>query len=445
MGSRVGGLWVFENDNQRSAAYASLTIDTSHPRSAFSEFPYPEGTPDYPSHRQVAEYFQAYATHFELERFIRFRSEVVQVKPVQGDSPVLRVMVRDLSSGQITESLYDAVIVANGHHFAPSLPPGHPLPTFSGEAFHSHSYRNPKAPIDCRGKRVCVVGIGNSAVDIASELTEHASEVTLSVRRGAWVLPKYLFGKPLDQGGAISPWLPAWLRRRLSTFAIRWLVGNMKDFGLPKPDHRVGEAHPTVSDKLLPLLRAGKIRVRGPIEAAEGRKVSFGPLPGLSDSAEPLLEDVIVYCTGYRIAFPFFADDFISAHGNRLPLFGRVFHPDAPRVFFLGLAQTLGAIFPTVERQANWLAEYLSGTYNLPESELMRRAIETDEAARGARYVRSPRHTMQLDPEAFSSFLRRELEAGRKRAQAGVGVPFGKSDRTPPSAQTNPEPSSRLG
>jgi dimethylaniline monooxygenase (N-oxide forming) len=423
MSSRVGGLWVVNNDNGRGGAYRSLTINTSHRESSFSEFAYPPGTADYPSHVQVAEYLSAYARRFDLERFVRFRSEVLSIKSVPS-SPLLRAQVRDLDSSRISESTYQAVIVANGHHFAPSFPPGHPLPEFSGRAFHTHHYQDPEAPMDCRGKRICVVGLGNSAVDIACELAKVASRVTLSVRRGAWVMPKYLLGKPLDQGRAIPTWLPGALSRRLGTLGIRWLVGDMQSFGLPKPDHLVGEAHPTLSDELLPLLRAGKIQVRGPIESASGLELTYSSLPGLADSAGREAVDGIVYGTGYKVSFPFFAPDFMDAPQNELPLFGRVFHAKERRVFFLGLAQTLGAIIPTVERQAAWVAEYLSGRYNLPEPEAMERVIRDQDAARRRRYVDSPRHTMQLDPGQFALFLQRELKRGQRRAERGLGLAF---------------------
>jgi dimethylaniline monooxygenase (N-oxide forming) len=196
---------------------------------------------------------------------------------------------------------------------------------------------------------------------------------------------------------------------------------------LPEPDHRVGEAHPTVSDRLLPLLRHGKVQIRGPIQEVLGNRISFASAPGaLSQGREvPSDEvDIIIYCTGYKISFPFFDSDYIDAPDNQIPLLGQVFHPRERRIFFVGLAQTLGAIANTAERQAAWIAEHIVGGYNLPDVTEFSRILERDELARAARYVRSRRHTIQLDPYDFNRSLTRELAAGRRRARLGQGQAF---------------------
>ncbi|HEY4159326.1 MAG TPA: NAD(P)-binding domain-containing protein, partial [Polyangiaceae bacterium] len=253
-GSRVGGNWLFKNDNAVSSAYRSLHINTSRERMQFSDFPMPSSYPDYPHHPLMAQYFASYAEHFELTRHIRFRAGVAQAAPrAQGGFTLT------LSNGARED--YDALVVANGHHWDPALPEPAPPGAFAGASIHSHTYIDPDEPLALRGKRVLVVGMGNSAMDIACELAHPgvAARVLLSARRGAWVLPKYAFGKPIDQNRLMPPFLPVALRQRLAELWYRFAVGRPEDFGLPRPEHRIHQAHPTISGEILERLGAGDV------------------------------------------------------------------------------------------------------------------------------------------------------------------------------------------
>ncbi len=399
---RVGGHWVFKNKNGRSGAYRSLHINTSRQRMQFRDFPMPDWYPDYPRHTLIADYFQAYADHFGLSPLIQFGTEVTSVKRhPQGHFEVT------LSTGVVRS--YSAVVVANGHHWDPLFPTNPSPRGFSGMTLHSHAYIDPSEPLDLRGKRVVVVGMGNSAMDIACELGRPtvAQRVYLSARRGAYVLPKYLLGKPIDQLGGLPRFIPRGVRQRISEFTLERLVGKMQDYGLPKPDHRFGATHPTLSSDLLTMLGSGDIHPKPRISEFRGQQVVF------ADGSQETI-DAIVYCTGYRLSFPFFDPDFIAAPNNELPLFFRVFEPDIPNLFFIGLCQPLGAIMPLAEEQAKWVAEYLAGEYALPSLTSMRERIRSDMTAMKARYVSSPRHTMQVD---FDEYLR-ELALERKRGRA---------------------------
>lgn len=416
LGSKVGGLWVQDNDSGRSAAYDSLRINTSRSQMQFADYPMPSEYGDYATHRQVAEYFRAYAAHFDLERCIRFRTEVSSATPTASGYSVVS---RNLDTGTSSVEHFDAVVVASGHHFAPLFPDPPAPGAFDGLTLHSHAYRNPDRPAQLRGRRVVVVGFGNSAVDIASELAlaSGPGQVTLSTRRGAWVLPRYLLGRPIDQGRLLPGWLPDRLRRRIATWAFRKIRGSMSDFRLPEPDHLIGEAHPTLSDELPTLVKSGAIQVRPSIRRLRGQSVEF-------DDGNEVEADAIVYCTGYRVSFPFFAADHVSADDNDLPLFRRVFHPTHRRLFFVGLAQPLGAIMPIADQQARWIADHLAGNYNLPAEGELAHDIARERASLKARYVTSRRHTMQIDPAEYAKSLDAEWGRGRRRAQRHLGQPF---------------------
>ena len=172
--------------------------------------------------------------------------------------------------------------------------------------------------MDMHGKRVLVVGIGNSAVDITSELSRKgvAEAVFISTRSGAWVMPKYLFGKPVGDIVKTSPHLPLRLQRWLARPIPYIASGRMEDFGLPHPNHNFLEAHPTVSSELLLRLGQGDAVAKPNVSELLGDSVRFE-----DGSTEEV--DVIVYATGYKISFPFFDDDFLSAPDNRLPLYKR--------------------------------------------------------------------------------------------------------------------------
>jgi dimethylaniline monooxygenase (N-oxide forming) len=399
----VGGLWLFKNQNGRGGAYRSLRINTSRDRSSFAEFPMPRDYPDYPGHELIARYFESYARQFDLHREIRFRTHVASISPREAGFEVT------LDGGRCER--YDAVIVANGHHFEPRFPPAVPG-RFSGQTLHAGAYVDPREPLELAGKRVVVVGFGNSAVDIASELASAGSQVFLSVRRGAWVLPRYAFGRPLDQmssSASVLGWLPRAARRGLIRLWYHRTIGRPERFGLPRPDHEIGDAHPTVSGDLLPLITSGRIQARGAIERFDRDEVFFA-------DGSHATADAIVYATGYRVDFPFFEPDFVSAPDNELPLFLRVFHPARPGIYFVGLCQPLGPLFPLAEAQARLIAAHLAGDYALPPAAAMARAAREEREDVRRRYGSSPRHTMQLDFDAYLRALAEEEAAGKRRA-----------------------------
>jgi hypothetical protein len=401
---RVGGNWVFQNKNGMSSAYRSLHINTSRERMEYSDYPMPTSYPDFPHHSQIAAYFDAYVDHFGLRDTIVFETGVEHAgRDTDG------VWTITLESGETRR--YDCLIVANGHHWNPRWPePAFPG-EFDGTEMHSHHYIENSGFAD---KNVLVVGIGNSAMDIAVESSFVARKTFISSRRGAYILPKYLFGRPLDQIGVnkLTGAMPFAFRRGILQALYRVGVGNVTDYGLPEPDHKIGEAHPTISADFLNRIAHGEMTWKPNVSALEGDRVRFA-----DGSSEPI--DIIVWCTGYKVTFPFFDEDFISAPDNDLPLYRRVFKPGIDNLAFIALLQPLGATMPLAEAQGRWVAAYLRGEYHLPS----RRAMESDMRAERERmfkrYVASKRHTMQVDFDNYLYDLGKELKAGAARARAG--------------------------
>ncbi len=404
----VGGNWYFGNPNGRSSAYRSLHIDTYRDSVSFRDMPMGDEYPDYPHHERIRAYINDYADAFALRDRIRFQAPVKHAeRHTEGGWKVT------LEDGTVQE--FDFLAVGNGHHWDPRYPdfPG----TFEGETLHSHHYLSPTEPLDLTGKRVLVVGIGNSAVDIVSELSRKgvADQVFISTRSGAWVMPKYLFGQPVGKLVRTNPHLPVKLQRWLARPLPYLASGRMEDFGLPHPNHDFLEAHPTVSSELLLRLGSGDAIAKPNIEELQGDSVRFE-----DGSVEEV--DAIIYATGYKITFPFFDEDFISAPENRLPLYKRIFKPGIDDLAFVGFAQTVPTLFPFIELQSKIVARYVGGDYALPSVSEMEETIRRDHEKHYGKVVDRPRHTMQIDWYIYEHDIRtREIPAGRRRAEQGLG------------------------
>ncbi len=410
-GSEVGGNWRYGNDNGVSSAYRSLFINTSRRAMEYAGYAMPADYPDYPHHTQIAAYFDDYVEHFGLRELITFRTEVTAVEQHAdgGWAVTTRPVGRD--GGEETTARYEAVMVANGHHWDPRWPEP-PFPgEFAGEETHAHHYRSSEGYED---KNVLVLGIGNSACDIAVETSRVSKMTYLAMRRGAWIVPKYIGATPVDEvAPAWTTRLPLGIQRIFSGWAIRRAQGHPKDFGLPEPDHRFLGAHPTVSSDLLPRIGHGRVTPKPNIERLEGDSVRFE-----DGSVERV--DKIVYCTGYKINFPFIDGRLMDPSGdNRVDLYRRVVHPDLAGLYFIGLIQPLGAIMPLAELQAEWVADIVQGVVELPSGPTMEREVARYRREMAKRYVTSKRHTIEVDYHPYMRELRRERKRRRVRGVAG--------------------------
>jgi dimethylaniline monooxygenase (N-oxide forming) len=413
---QVGGNWVFGNRNGMSAAYRDLFINVSRERMAYADYPMPPSYPDFPHHTHIKEYFDNYVDHFGLREHITFETGVEHARKREDGAWEIR-----LDTGETRE--YDALVVANGHHWDARWPePAFSgADTFAGKQLHAHSYVDNSI---FAGRDVVVLGMGNSAMDIAVESSYVAAHTYLSARKGAWIIPKYVFGKPVDQLPN-NPRVPFAIRQRMIHHTIKTITGSPERYGLPKPDHKFGESHPTVSGRILDRIAHGTIAPKPNIASLQGESVRF------VDGSE-VHADVVVYCTGYKITFPFFDADFLAAPDNHIELFRRVFHPGIDGLYFIGLLQPLGAIMPIAEAQSGWVGDHLRGEYALPSAADLRNDIASDQAAMRKRYVASKRHTIQVDFDDYMYALEVERRAGAERARArGFALPVPAHAATP--------------
>lgn len=400
-GSVIGGNWVYDNPNGQSACYESLEINTSCGRMAYSDFPMPDEYPPYARHDQVRAYFEAYVDHFGFRHTITFGTTVEHVARTGDGRWAVRTSGPD---GEHTHT-YDAVIVANGHHWDPRWPdPAYPG-TFAGEQIHAHDYRNAE---QLAGRDVVVVGMGNSGLDIAVEASKVARSATMSVRRSHYVLRKFLYGGAADRF-SMPGWAPGWLvSAGLRSAALS--SGDLTRYGLPRPTHRPGQAHPVQSEQIRARLQAGAITPRPGIDRFDDDTVVF------TDGSRAKA-DLIVWATGYHVTFPFLDPDLVAAPDNDLPLWKRAVHPDLPGLYFVGLLQPLGAVMPLAEAQSAWIADTLTGRYLAPSADEIRSQMTADHERTKRRFYSSPRHTMEVDFEHYLWDLARERRRGARRAR----------------------------
>lgn len=393
-GSDIGGNWRYGNDNGLSAAYQSLTINTSKQRMAYSDFPMPADYPDFAHHSQILTYFENYVDHFGLRETITFNTSVTEVCPAGTNRWAVT-----LDNGETR--YYRAVLVASGHHWFPRWPdfPGE----FNGTIIHAHDYRTPEP---FQGKRVMVVGIGNSGVDLACEMGRHAAAAFLSTRRSAHIIPKFALGRPLDEytSSAFSR-LPLRLQQILYYYMLYWVRGDQRDYGVPLPPNPILAEHPTVSQDLLHMVKAGLVTMKPNVARLVGNKVRF------VDESEEFL-DAIIYATGYKISFPFLPPEVYQVQANEMNLYLNVVPPERPGLFFIGFIQPLGAIMPLAELQAQWVAKLLRGERALPDKDALWREIDRSQIAIRKRYIASRRHTIEVDFFPYKERLEREMRRG---------------------------------
>ena len=393
-GSALGGLWRYDNDSGTSSAYRSLQIDTSSRSVAYPDFPVPRGRPAYMGAGQVLDYLERYAAEFGVAGRVQTSTEVTAVEQV-GDR--WRVTTDRYGSRD-----YDAVVVANGHLSVPRYPSF--AGTFTGDQMHSHHYREPEP---YSGKTVVIVGMGNSACDIAVDLARVAGQVYLSTRRSAWVLPKYLLGVPTDRWSGFFTRrlkLPTWLARNLVNAVARVAVGPQERFGVPRPRHRIHREHTTVGQELLQYVAYDWIRMRPDIAELDGRAVRF------TDGSE-VEADVLIQATGYDASFPFLSEDLVRGAEEGGRLYRRIVHPDAPGLFFAGLIQPVGPTIPLVEVQGRWIARVLAGEVALPGKESMAEEIAAHRRWRESSFVGSRRYHLEVDFRTYAGQLRKDMAA----------------------------------
>ncbi|MEV5663073.1 flavin-containing monooxygenase [Streptomyces flaveolus] len=396
----VGGIWRQPQAGERGPGYLSLHLNTAKQLTCYADFPMPSSYPLYPRHSDVAAYLRAFAEWAGVLDRVELRTEVVSVR--QDADGRWTVVSRD-ADGEVTSRRFEHVIVASGHHSEPALPD--PLPpgadSFAGTILHSLDYRDGS---DFAGQRTVVVGLGASAVDIAADLSRHAAQTVLSVRRGLHIVPKQLFGMSVDEI-ADAPWWSAMSfaeQRRFVEQALLVARGRLADYGLPEPDHPVFSSAVTLSDEILSRIRHGAVTPKPAIDSFDGGRVVF--TDGTAVEA-----DTVVYCTGFHMTFPFLPAGCPLGPDGSVELYRRVVPAGRPGLYFVGLVRPVGAITRLVEAQAQWVTRIIDGEAALPGADEMREEIGAYLDGIAQRYGRTRGASIQVDVGPYLSEFRETL------------------------------------
>ncbi|MEG6507446.1 NAD(P)-binding domain-containing protein [Methyloligella sp. 2.7D] len=405
----VGGIWNPESPHR---VYGSTYLNSSQKLSRYTDFNFAEGLPHYLSAAQAQEYLRAYARHFGLYDKISFNSEVARAERVDGRWQVTL-------KGESEPRIYDGLVVANGHHWSPKMPsyPG----TFDGEILHSHDVKSKE---QLRGKRVVVVGAGNSAVDILSDAALDGAAAIHSMRRSYYFFPKMVFGRPTDRFiDLTSRWpLPRSFMRWLYKTGMLVLVGSHKAYGLPAPDHGLFEQHPTACTTYLDHVVHGRVRVHPGIVRLDGKTVHF--TDGSAEAA-----DLIVLATGYDLSFPFLDSSYILDAEGRSKLFIHTFHRELDDFFVAGLFEPAeGGVWQLADYQAKLIGSFLVALARDSEKADWFRKLKRDghpDIGHGIAYQGTAWHKFEIQHYRFRKYMKGLLERfGRASEETVDGAPL---------------------
>ncbi|QMW65195.1 NAD(P)-binding domain-containing protein [Mumia sp. ZJ1417] len=405
MGDDVGGLW--DIDGPRSTVYESAHLISSKTTTQFAEHPMRDDVADYPSHRELKRYFHEYADRFGLRERYRFGTEVTRVEPhPDGGWVVSWVSTGSTgggggSTGEGTgEDRVAGVVLANGTLSEPNVPQlkGH----FDGEIVHTSAYK--KATVFA-GKRVLIIGAGNSGCDIAVDAVHHAESVDMSVRRGYYFVPKYLFGKPADTLNQGKP-LPPRIKQAIDTRVLKLFTGDPVKLGFPKPDYKIYESHPIVNSLILHHLGHGDLSIKPDVDHVDEATVTFAD--GTTHDY-----DVIVLATGYRLHYPFVDPALLRWNGWSLQLYLNIFTPAAEGLFVMGMVEASGLGWQGRYEQAELVASYLDAKQHRPAQAAAFEAKSRGplpDLSGGYRYLGLERMSYYVNKDAYRTAVRAAIE-----------------------------------
>jgi cation diffusion facilitator CzcD-associated flavoprotein CzcO len=387
LNSGVGGLW--DIDGPRSTMYETAHLISSKTMTEFSDFPMREDVAEYPSHREMKRYFRDFADHFDLLRHYQFDAEVVSCTPLGDSGEGWKIVWRNDGEEHVEE--FSGLLIANGTLSEPNMPEFEG--TFTGEMIHSSNYRY---PTQFSGKRVLVIGAGNSGCDIAVDAIHHGTSCDLSMRRGYYFVPKYVFGKPADtMGGAIK--LPMALKRIVDGAILKWFVGDPQKYGFPKPDYKLYESHPVVNSLVLYHAGHGDLNIRPDIDRFEGKTVHF------KDGTQAEY-DMILAATGYKLDYPFIDNALLNWRGDAPHLYLNCMHPDRDDIFVLGMVEASGLGWQGRHEQAEMVVRYIKGLRDGAQGARQLQQTKAqgfERATGGMTYIDLPRMAYYVDKATY--------------------------------------------
>ncbi len=330
----IGGNWYH-------GVYETAHIISSRKITQFTHFPMPEDYPDFPSAQNMRDYLNAFAEHFDLRQHIELNRTVNYVRPIENN-------FWEVTFANGEQRIYKGILACNGHHWCKRFPKFEG--EFNGEIIHSKDY---KRPDQLRGKRVLVIGGGNSACDIAAEAARVGAKCVLSMRESVWFIPKTFLGVPVaDLGKSGRLPMPEWVGRLTVYGIIRLTFGKHSDYGLPQPNHRIFDKHPTINSEVPYYIKHGRIIPKPAVRQLKGGKVEF-----VDGSFEEF--DLIVCATGYYVTYPFLPQELQRVEGAVVKCYGGSFLDDYKGLYYIGWPQIRGGVGSFIAAYSPLFARYL--------------------------------------------------------------------------------------
>ena len=404
IGTQIGGMWVYGNDNGRSSAYKTLHINTAKHLTAFEDLPFSDEVPPFPNHRDMAKYLNDYADHHDLRRHVRFSSHITSVRPA--DEYLEGKPIWEVCAEGGTPERFDAVVIATGHLTKP-MEVDTLRDEFGPGYLHSHYYKD---PADFAGKRVCVVGVGNSGMDIASDLCTTTERCVLVARSTPLIIPKLIFGRPFWEvvKPFYRPWVPAAVRSRIVQLLV-WIVhGRMSRLGFGPHQKKI---HAASNANIVNHIQYRRVIVKQGIEHADPGRLSFS-----DGSTEEF--DHLISATGYEIELDFLAPGIVRHDRYTIDAYMRIVPPDWRGLYLLGFFNSDTALNWIAQDQAKWIADHESGRAALPSKTEMRNEIAQRKEWVRSSFKDTPRHGIEVEHLPYFRDLRTSLKSARRRAAA---------------------------
>lgn len=401
--SGVGGLWDIANPG--TPMYRSCHYISSRNTSAYPDYPMPDDYADYPSNTHILAYIQGFASKFDLIRLAEFNTEVQHAEPLESGDWI--VTLQHLPSGAVQRRRYRALVCCPGSNWHPRMPALEGA--FSGEIIHSAAYTDSD---QLEGKRVLVIGLGNSGADIACDSARSAAATFISVRRGYHFVPKYVCGMPLLEFLRGSrEGIPKHIAELPLEDLFYIIVGDPTRLGLPKPDHGLLESHPLLNTQLIHHLGHGDVVAKGAIDRLDGSGVVFKD--GTREDV-----DLIICATGYDHLIPFIDPELTDWQDGRPQLYLGSFSARYPTLFTFGLIEAAGAPYLQGDQLSVMAAHYLKARKEAPDvARTWEQLVQSDviDLKEGMHYIATNRTANYVNVEVFV----REVE----RVRALMGWP----------------------
>ncbi|MCB9431912.1 MAG: NAD(P)-binding domain-containing protein [Ardenticatenaceae bacterium] len=397
----IGGIWKYQ-ENQPGGVWQSTYTNSSKTYLHASDYPLPEALPLFPHHSDILKYLHNYATHFHLWNHIYCQHNIINLKK---SGKIWFVSIEQNSV--VTNYEFDAVVICTGQSRVPVVPSDHMFTHFCGITMHSHEYKYPTEQM--KGKSILIIGGGESACEIANEVSSTAECVYLSMRKGRWFQPKH--NGPHLALDTRNPRKARMIMKNkfLHSYAVKvYEMLSIASFGVG--GHGIDKWAPKVpmlsgivnkSREVVDKITIGKVIPQQGVIDIKGHSIWF------ENEAQPTHIDMIIYATGYRPEFSFL-DNY-----NSTQLYKLVFDIEDSTLCFIGMVRPLfGSIPALAELQARWVSAVFKGTVKLPSREKMQKCIQQDAIYQQQKFpVDYKRVPYLVDHFEYADYITRQLNA----------------------------------